>query len=71
MPIDRLVKLPEGVSDRAAATRDGSYWNLVMPAALGSAWFAPQTRTSRGILRYLQLHGSRFLCVPRTYARTV
>ena len=52
-------------------TRDGSYWNLVMPYAFGSGWFAPHSSTSRGILRYLFNHGARLLGVPRTYARTV
>jgi hypothetical protein len=64
-------QLPQKPFQRITATRDGSYWNLVMPAAFASGWFAPKTPTSRGILRYLLLHGSRFLGVPRTYARTV
>ena len=53
------------------ASRDGSYWNLVMPYALGSGWFPPQSATSRGIVRYLLGHGSRMLGLPRTYARSV
>ncbi|HEY6961541.1 MAG TPA: hypothetical protein VI408_06590 [Gaiellaceae bacterium] len=56
---------------RITATRDGSYWNLVMPYAFASGWFPAHSRTSRGILRYLFQHGSRMLGVPRTYARTV
>jgi len=64
-------QLPQKPFKRITATRDGSYWNLVMPAAFASGWFAPHTPTARGILRYLLLHGSRFLGVPRTSARTV
>ena len=64
-------QLPQRPFDRLTASRDGSYWNLVMPYAFASGWFAPHTRTSRGILRYLLGHGSRILGVPRTYARTV
>lgn len=64
-------QLPQKPFAQLTATRDGSYWNLVMPEAFGTGWFAPQTATSRGILRYLLQHGSRFLGVPRTYAHTV
>jgi hypothetical protein len=56
---------------RLTASRDGSYWNLMMPYAFSSGWFAPHTNASRGILRYLLRHGSRLLGVPRTYAGTV
>jgi hypothetical protein len=64
-------QLPQKPFKQLTASRDGSYWNLVMPEAFGSGWFAAHTAASRGILRYLLLHGSRFLGVPRTYARTV
>ena len=57
--------------DRLTASRDGSYWNLVMPYAFASGWFPAHSRTARGILRYLLGHGARLLGVPRTYARTV
>jgi hypothetical protein len=53
------------------ATRDGSYWNLVMPYAFASGWFPAHSPAARGIIRYLLNHGSRLLGVPRTYARTV
>ena len=56
---------------RLTASRDGSYWNLMMPYAFSSGWFAPHMSASRGILRYLLRHGSRLLGVTRTYARTV
>ncbi len=57
--------------DRLTASRDGSYWNLVMPYAFASGWFPAHSRPPRGILRYLLGHGARLLGVPRTYARTV
>ena len=56
---------------RITATRDGSYWNLVMPYAFASGWFPAHSSASRGIIRYLLQHGARMLGVPRTYARTV
>jgi hypothetical protein len=56
---------------RLTASRDGSYWNLVMPYAFASGWFPAHSRSARGILRYLLGHGARLLGVPRTYARTV
>jgi hypothetical protein len=56
---------------RLTASREGSYWNLVMPYALASGWFPAHSTASRGIVRYLLAHGSRMLGVPRTYARTV
>ena len=56
---------------RVTASRDGSYWNLMMPYAFSSGWFAPHTSESRGVLRYLLQHGSRLLGVTRTYAGTV
>jgi hypothetical protein len=57
--------------DLVTGSREGSYWNLVMPYAFASGWFAPGSPASHGILRYLELHGGRLLGVPRTYARTV
>ncbi len=56
---------------RLTASRDGSYWNLVMPYAFASGWFPAHSMAARGVLRYLLGHGSRLLGVPRTYARTV
>jgi hypothetical protein len=74
---DRSLFVPDQLTvkqrpfGRLTATRDGSYWNLVMPYALASGWFPAHSRAARGILRYLLGHGSRLLGVPRTYARTV
>jgi hypothetical protein len=56
---------------RLTATREGSYWNLVMPYAFSSGWFPAHSPQARGALRYVLAHGSRLLGVPRTYARTV
>ena len=56
---------------RLTDSRDGSYWNLVMPYAFASGWFPAHSSASRGVLRYLLGHGARILGVPRTYARTV
>jgi hypothetical protein len=56
---------------QVTSSREGSYWNLVMPYAFASGWFPAHSRASHGILRYLLGHGARLLGVPRTYARTV
>ncbi|HZT91405.1 MAG TPA: hypothetical protein VFA05_05125 [Gaiellaceae bacterium] len=56
---------------RITASRAGSYWNLVMPYAFGSGYWAPHSGGARGIIRYLLSHGARLLGVPRTYARTI
>jgi len=49
-------------------SRAGSYWNLVMPYALASGLFEPGSRESRGVLRYMSLHGSRLLGLVRAGA---
>ena len=64
-------QLPQRPFQRITASRDGSYWNLVMPYAFSSGWFPAHSDAARGIIRYLLLHGGRLLGVPRTYARTV
>ena len=50
------------------ASRDGTYWNLVMPYALASGFFAPHGPEAAGLLRYLLLHGSRLLGLVRAGA---
>jgi hypothetical protein len=50
------------------ASRFGSYWNLVMPYALASGLFAPGSSESKGLLRYMRLHGSRLLGLVRAGA---
>jgi hypothetical protein len=50
------------------ASRNGSYWNLVMPYALASGFFEPHDAQSRGMLRYLRRSGSRLLGRVRTGA---
>jgi hypothetical protein len=64
-------QLPQRPFQRITSSRDGSYWNLVMPYAFSSGWFPAHSDTARGILEYLLWHGGRLLGVPRTYARTV
>jgi hypothetical protein len=49
-------------------SRDGSYWNLVMPYALASGLFAPHSRDATGVFRYMQRHGSRLLGLVRAGA---
>jgi hypothetical protein len=71
---DRSLFLPATLTDssrpypRITATRDGSYWNLVMPYAFASGFFAPGGGEAKGILRYLSLHGSRLAGVTRADA---
>ena len=64
-------QLPQRPFQRLTASKDGSYWNLIMPSAFGSGWFPARSATTAGILDYLLGHGSRLLGVPRTYARSV
>jgi hypothetical protein len=56
---------------RLIETRAGSYWNLVMPYALASGLFPPEGRQARGLVRYLERHGSRFLGLVRAGAYRV
>ena len=64
-------QFPQKPFERLTATKDGSYWNLIMPAAFGSGWFPARSPTTAGILRYLLSHGSRALGLPRTDAHSV
>ena len=50
------------------ASRDGSYWNLVVPYAFASGFFAPHGAQARGLMRYLTRHGSRLLGLVRAGA---
>ena len=45
--------------------RLGSYWNLVVPYALASGFFAPGSAQARGALAYMLRHGSRLLGLVR------
>lgn len=58
----------EPAYENLTASRDGSYWNLVMPYALASRFFPPGSREARGILAYLERHGSRLLGLVRAGA---
>ena len=71
---DGSLFLPSRLLDRErpyddlTASRAGSYWNLVVPYALASGLFAPGSAELNGALRYLRLHGSRFLGLVRAGA---
>jgi hypothetical protein len=47
------------------ASREGNYWNLVFPYALTSGIFPPAGDQLRGVLKYMDLHGSFFLGLTR------
>jgi hypothetical protein len=53
---------------RLTASRDGTYWNLVVPYALASGFFPPHGAEATGLLRYLLNHGSRLLGLVRAGA---
>lgn len=54
--------------DALTRSRLGSYWNLVMPYALASGFFAPKGTQAAQILRYMMNHGSRLLGLVRAGA---
>jgi hypothetical protein len=54
--------------DELTTSRDGSYWNLVMPYALASGLFPASGATARGVWRYMSSHGSRLLGLVRAGA---
>jgi hypothetical protein len=54
--------------DALTASRPGSYWNLVVPYALSSGFFAPHGREANGLLGYMLGHGSRLLGLVRAGA---
>ncbi len=54
--------------DAVTRSRLGSYWNLVMPYALASGFFAPHGREASAILGYMLGHGSRLLGLVRAGA---
>ena len=71
---DGSLFVPARLLDREPAygsltqARLGSYWNLVMPYALASGIFAPDSPEATGILRYMLRHGSRLAGVVRAGA---
>jgi hypothetical protein len=71
---DRSLFVPASLLDERppfrhlTATRDGTYWNLVVPYALASGFFAPHGAAATGLLRYLTRHGSRVLGLVRAGA---
>ena len=70
----RSLFIPARLLDREPAyasltqARLGSYWNLVMPYALASGIFAPDSPEATGALKYMLRHGSRLLGVVRAGA---
>jgi hypothetical protein len=64
VPIE-LVNGHERPYDHLPSSKRGSYWNLVMPYALASGFFRPESADARGLLRYMLEHGSRFLGLVR------
>jgi len=81
---DAMVRLPDGSLflpesfDRRGApyanlsvSSEGSYWNLVVPYALASGFFPRGSAAADGMIRYLLLHGSRMLGVPRADAHII
>ena len=71
---DGSLFIPARLLDREPAyasltqARLGSYWNLVMPYALASGIFAPDSPEAAGALKYMLRHGSRLLGVVRAGA---
>jgi hypothetical protein len=67
------VSLLAGERPYGALTSErlGSYWNLVMPYALASGFFAPGGAQARGIFGYMQRHGSRLLGLVRAGAYAI
>jgi hypothetical protein len=57
--------------DRVADTREGSYWNLVIPYALASGILPPQGKDSRGLVSYMARHGSWLAGLVRARADTL
>lgn len=50
------------------ASREGSYWNLVVPYALASGLIRPRSSQANGVLEYMLRHGSRLLGLVRAGA---
>jgi len=71
---DRSLFVPAALFERTApfgrvtATREGSYWNLVMPYALASGLLPAEGRRARGIWRFMSTHGARLLGLVRADA---
>ncbi len=68
---DALNAPNAGPYDQLTKTREGSYWNLVMPYALASGFFPAHSRSARGLVHYVLAHGSRLLGVPRADAHII
>ena len=74
---DGSLFLPESFDRRGApyanlsVSSEGSYWNLVVPYALASGFFPRGSAAADSLIRYLLLHGSRMLGVPRADAHVI
>lgn len=71
---DGSIFVPAGLLDPSTPfqaitkSRDGTYWNLVMPYVLASGLFDPTRQEAQGIWRYIRLHGGRLLGLVRADA---
>ena len=71
---DGSLFIPARLLDREPAygsltqAKLGSYWNLVMPYALASGIFAPDSPEAAGVLKYMLRHGSRLVGLVRAGA---
>ena len=71
---DGSLFIPARLLDREPAygsltqAKLGSYWNLVMPYALASGIFAPESPEAEGVLKYMLRHGSRLVGLVRAGA---
>ena len=71
---DGTLFIPARLLDREPAygsltqAKLGSYWNLVMPYALASGLFAPDSPEADGVLKYMLRHGSRLVGLVRAGA---
>ena len=71
---DGSLFIPTRLLDREPAygsltqAKLGSYWNLVMPYALASGIFAPDSPEAAGVLKYMLRHGSRLVGLVRAGA---
>ena len=68
---DALNAPNTGPYDKLTTSREGSYWNLVMPYALASGFFPAHSPIAHGLVHYVLAHGSRLLGVPRADAHII
>ncbi|HEX6443991.1 MAG TPA: twin-arginine translocation signal domain-containing protein, partial [Streptosporangiales bacterium] len=71
LPISLLDPAAPKAYDLVPATRDGSYWNLVIHYALATGILPPGSDAAKGMLSYLYRHGSMFLGLVRFNACSI